>query len=205
MRADTSAENPRPIVAELCAACSAAIWSFPMNRRWASVMYLTTVDPAVVIKEAGGRGIGLLVPLPVGIYRLLSSHLVLYRPVPVVAVDLVVIDDIDDVVVDVDLVITNVDVVDVVDGICQVNVVGVVPSASRRCRSDGWGTTTVKACRCRRGRRCRWHGHSQREHRLPRRHFRGRRSCRRRAVIDVVHVVEGTAKPRPRRRPIDRC
>jgi len=38
----------------------------------------------VVIKEAGGRGLGLLLPVPGGIYRLLGSHLVLYRPVPFV-------------------------------------------------------------------------------------------------------------------------
>jgi len=31
--------------------------------------------------------VGLLLPVPVGIYRLLGSHHVLYRPVPVVAGD----------------------------------------------------------------------------------------------------------------------
>jgi len=41
----------------------------------------------VEIKEAGGRVIGLLLPVPVGIYRLLGSNHVLYRPVPVVACD----------------------------------------------------------------------------------------------------------------------
>jgi len=50
----------------------------------------------------------------------------------VINVDLVAVVDIDDVAVDPVVVVADVDVVDVVDGMYQVNVVGGVSSDSRR-------------------------------------------------------------------------